>query len=87
MEHPELDRNSRKNKADKESLLDYFTRTRPGETPPAWIAEDYDEKPYLNFVIHLAPVSDDIKQPDFEPDGCVKWEFRKPEICPVGIPL
>ena len=87
MEHPELDRHLRDDKTEGESLLDYFTRTRPGETPPAWIAEDYDENPYLDFVIHLAPVSEDIKPPEFKADGCLKWEFRKPDICPVGIPI
>lgn len=70
-----------------EKPADYFKRTRPGETPPPWIAEGFEFGDFLNFLIHLAPISGDLKIPEFEADGCVVWEYRKPEICPVGIKL
>lgn len=68
-----------------EKMLDYFTRTRPNEIPPAWVKDDYEQADFLNFLIHLAPLSDKLKIPEFEPDGCISWEFRKPDICPIGI--
>lgn len=68
-----------------EKPIDYFTRTRSGEEPPAWIKDDYENAEFLNFLIHLAPLSDELKMPEFESDGCISWEYRKPEICPVGI--
>ncbi|HEX8247287.1 MAG TPA: hypothetical protein VF599_03805 [Pyrinomonadaceae bacterium] len=68
-----------------EKPLEYFKRTRPEETPPDWIKKGFEEADFLNFLIHLAPLSAELKTPLFEPDGCLLWEYRKPEICPVGI--
>jgi hypothetical protein len=68
-----------------EKPIDYFNRTRPNETPPAWIKDEYENTVFLNFLIHVAPLSGEPKTPEFEPDGCLAWEYRKPEICPVGI--
>lgn len=68
-----------------EKPIDYWNRTRPDEKPPVWVADGYDDIAYLNFLIHLAPVSDDLPVPNFESDGSVSWEYRKPEICPKGI--
>jgi hypothetical protein len=69
-----------------EKPLDYFRRTRPDEEPPAWIKDEYEDIEYVNFLIHLAPLSSiEPEIPKFESDGTLQWEFRKPEICPVGI--
>lgn len=68
-----------------EKPIDYFSRTRPAETPPAWVNDGYEEADFLDFLIHLAPFSDEITSPEFEPDGCLLWTFRKPATCPVGI--
>lgn len=70
-----------------EKPLEYFTRTRPDETPPDWIKEGFEEASFLDFLIHLAPLSAELKTPEFEPDGCIVWQYRKPEICPRGIIL
>jgi hypothetical protein len=82
-----------------ESVTDYFFRTRPQEEAPPWIAyeitEDKQKKSeyyqaavdadYVNFVVRLSPVIDDLPTPTLESDGCIAWEFRKPEKCPLGI--
>ncbi len=68
-----------------EKPLDYFARTRPGETPPDWIKNGWEDNSFLDFVIQLAPLTEDLPLPAFESDGCLLWEYRKPEICPVGI--
>lgn len=68
-----------------EKPLEYFTRTRPGEEPPAWIKDNYENAEFLNFLIQLKPLSNELKTPEFESDGSISWEYRKPEICPVGI--
>lgn len=70
-----------------EKPLDYFRRTRPGDEPPAWVKDEYEDAAYLNFLIHLAPLEKDLPLPAFEPDGCLAWQYRKPEICPLGIRL
>lgn len=70
-----------------EKPIDYFNRTRPNENPPKWIIDGWEDKPFLNFLIHLSPLEKEPKIPKFEADGCLVWEFRKPEICPVGIQL
>lgn len=70
-----------------EKPVDYFNRTRPGENPPAWIKDGWEDISYLNFLVQLKPLASELKKPEFEDDGCIKWEYRKPEICPVGIIL
>lgn len=70
-----------------EKPLEYFARTHPGETPPDWIKNGWEDDDFLNFVIHLAPLSEELPPPAFESDGCLLWQYRKPEICPVGIRL
>ncbi|HEX8367607.1 MAG TPA: hypothetical protein VF604_03490 [Pyrinomonadaceae bacterium] len=70
-----------------EKPLEYFKRTRPRETPPNWIKKGFEEADFLDFLIHLAPLSGELKMPEFEPDGCLLWEYRKPESCPRGIIL
>ncbi len=70
----------------RENPLDYFHRTRPNEEPPKWIKDEYDnETYYVNFIIRFAPLNEDLPIPKFEEDICVEWEFRKPDICPIGI--
>lgn len=73
--------------ANFEKPIDYFNRTRTGEAPPAWLVEGYEQADFLGFLIHLTPLTKDLPEPKFEPDGCLAWHYRKPEICPVGIRL
>lgn len=72
---------------DFEKPIDYFKRTRPDETPPAWITDGYDERAFLSFLVQIKPLTAEPEPVEFEEDGCIKWEYRKPEICPVGIVL
>ena len=82
-----------------EDLKTYFERTRPETLPPAWIAyeiaEDSELKNkyyqeasnsrYTDFVIRLSPVLEDINPPELDAGGAIKWEFRKPDRCPLGL--
>jgi hypothetical protein len=82
-----------------ESIKDYFLRTRKLEEISAWIAyeitEDQDKKSefyqamvdtnYIDFVIRLSPIIEDLPLPKLADDSSVEWEFRKPEKCPLGI--
>jgi hypothetical protein len=70
---------------EEEDPLDFFRRTRPGQTPPVWISGGYDDTPYVDFVVRLLPLDEEPPLPDLEPDGCIEWEFRKPDLCPVGL--
>lgn len=87
LEKPEIFRPgaTRDPAAGYEKPLDYFTRTRPGERPPAWIRDDFEFGDFLDFVIQIRPLDADLPEPEFEPDGCLLWNFRKPERCPTGI--
>lgn len=68
-----------------EKPIDYFNRTRPGQTPREWITEGWENADFLGFVIQLNPLTAELSPLRFEDDGCTAWEYRKPEICPVGI--
>lgn len=68
-----------------EKPLDYFNRTRPNEIVPDWIKEGYEDASFLDFVIHLSTFNGEMPIPKFEDDSCLEWEYRKPEICPIGI--
>ena len=70
-----------------EKPLDYFRRTRPNEEPPQWIIDGWSDTPFLNFLIHLSPLEKEPEIPEFESDGCILWQYRKPEVCPIGIEL
>lgn len=70
-----------------EKPVAYFERTRPGEPVPQWIAEGWDELNFLDFVIQLKPADTPPETQIFEEDGCLKWQYRKPEKCPKGIIL
>jgi hypothetical protein len=70
-----------------EKPLDYFSRTRPAETPPDWIKNGWEDSDFLDFVIHLAPLTGELTPPEFEDDGCLLWQYRKTQNCPVGIRL
>lgn len=70
-----------------EKPLDYFNRTRPAQNAPDWIKDGYEDASFLDFVIHLSPLSDAPLTSKFENEGCLLWEYRKPEICPMGIRL
>ena len=72
---------------DFEKPVAYFQRTRPGDSVPQWVAEGWDEQDFLDFVIQIRPsVSTPLLQ-KFEEDGCLEWQYRKPEKCPKGIIL
>lgn len=68
-----------------EKPIDYFNRTRPNENPPDWVKNGYEDAWFLDFIIHLKPFSGELPIAEFEDDGCLKWQYRKPEICPLGI--
>ncbi|MEZ5428843.1 MAG: hypothetical protein R2747_21540 [Pyrinomonadaceae bacterium] len=71
-----------------EKPLDYFNRTRSGEDPPPWIRDGWESADFLDFLIHLEPLSGrSPSPPKVESDGCLAWEYRKPKVCPVGIRL
>lgn len=82
-----------------EPLKEYFERTRPNTQIPAWIGCEIEEdlerrtkyyeeaysKHYTDFVIRLSPILEDLPPPELEEGGSVKWEFRKPDRCPLGL--
>ena len=70
-----------------EKPVDYWTRTRPGEPPPDWVKVGYEDHSFLDFVIQIAPLKDELSQPEFEDGGCLLWHYRKPDVCPAGIRL
>ncbi|GBO53685.1 hypothetical protein APA_1633 [Pseudanabaena sp. lw0831] len=85
---------------ESETLKAYFERTRPDTPIPAWIGceieedsmrrkrycdEAYASSDFIDFVIRLSPVIEDLPSPQLDTSGCIKWEFRKPERCPLGL--
>jgi hypothetical protein len=84
IENPELFKGSLK----PEHLPDYFRRTRPNEESPEWLDdENFDlENTYVNFVIKLTLLQEELPELEFEGSGFIEWEFRKPEKFPLGIP-
>ena len=82
-----------------ESIKDYFLRTQKLAEMPAWIGyeitEDSEkrsefyqaavEEKYIDFIIRLSPVIEDLPVVEIGDDSSVNWEFRKPEKCPLGI--
>jgi hypothetical protein len=82
-----------------ESIKDYFFRTRKIAEMSAWInyeiTEDSEQKAkfyqaaleanYIDFIIRLSPVIEDLPVVQIADDSSVNWEFRKPEKCPLGI--
>lgn len=82
-----------------EPLSAYFRRTRPNQEAPIWIAleltEDQtkqrqlyqalDDYRYIDFTIRLTSKLDTLPVPQISQSGGVQWEFRKPELCPLGI--
>ncbi|MGH2958772.1 MAG: hypothetical protein ACRDKE_04160 [Solirubrobacterales bacterium] len=74
--------------ASRESAQEYFERTRPGEPVPEWIAEGYEDAEFLDFVIRLERIGEaDAEAAASAGQQFLDWEFRKPEVCPVGIRL
>ena len=75
---------------DSSLLVSYWQRTRPGEDPPEWVTDSVtDESPrYVDFLVHLTSVTDDIPEPVFQEDEYwfpIALNRRTPERCPVGI--
>jgi hypothetical protein len=56
-----------------EKPLNYFARTHPGEAPSGWLADGWEENRFLDFPIHLAPLSENVTPPAFEADGGLAW--------------
>lgn len=70
-----------------EAYDDWFARTRPGQAPPAWDADEGRE--VVGFLLHLEPIDAAPKNglSDLPDDG---WfggaeNARKPELCPLGL--
>lgn len=70
-----------------EKPIDYFKRTRPDETPLDWHVEGWTDDSYLTFLIQIQPFDGATINTQFEPDGCIDWEYRTPDVCPLGIRL
>jgi hypothetical protein len=68
-----------------EKAVDYFRRTRPNQGSPTCIEDKNEEGSYIDFIIRLRPLKEESMPPDMEEDGCIKWQYRKPAICPTGI--
>ncbi len=80
---------------ENEPLTEWFYRTRPGEILPQWL-ETFQSKGYigelsdqlLTYIVHLTPLIDEPSLPTLisEIGWCGEFKFRRPEICPRGIP-
>jgi len=68
-----------------EKPREYFRRTRPNEQPPAWMSDESEGYLYVDFVVRLSELQEDPALPELEEDGCIRWEFRKPDVFPKGI--
>jgi len=69
-----------------EKPVDYWRRTRgTDEPPPDWVKDGYEDAGFLDFIIQLVPLAEELPAPEFEDDGCLLWTFRKPDKCPRGI--
>lgn len=68
----------------KESLKAYFRRTRPGEPLPVWTEQLSSS--YVNFVLHLTPVTEaEFTALSSADQQGIGWVRRKPEIAPLGL--
>ncbi len=65
----------------------YFARTRPGESAPAWVTNGFEDATFFEFLVHLTPLAGTFPEPVFEEFGCLQWNYRKPEVFPIGIRL
>jgi hypothetical protein len=79
---------------DDEPLEEWFRRTRPGMELPKWlryfnegraIGELGDE--LVSYILRLAPLEAEPPSPARDPEigWCGEFEFRRPELCPLGI--
>lgn len=84
IENPELFTGS----LEPEAPSDYFQRTRPNEEPPEWLnSENFNfENAYINFVVKLSALQGGLPDLEFEDDGLIEWEYRKPDKFPLGVP-
>ena len=80
---------------DDEPLEEWFHRTRPGVELPLWleyfkagraIGELSDD--LVSYIIRLAPLVTEPELPRLvdEIGWCGEFEFRRPALCPLGIP-
>lgn len=77
-----------------EPLEDWFHQTRPGIALPKWL-EQFKAEGYMgplsnelvSYLIRFAPLESDPPLPELvEGIGwCGIFEFRRPELCPLGI--
>jgi hypothetical protein len=70
-----------------EKAVDYFTRTRPGEPVPEWVSQGWEDAAFLDFVIHLRTLDGESSDLQTDPSSFLDWQFRKPDVCPLGIRL
>jgi hypothetical protein len=69
-----------------ETAQEYFERTWPGEQVPEWIVDGYEDAEFLDFVIQLRRIGDaDESAASSAGQQFLDWEFRKPDVCPIGI--
>ncbi len=76
-----------------EPLEDWFKRTRPNIKLPKWlqyfkeqgmIGELSDE--LVSYILRLSPLKSEPPLPKLDEVGwCSEFEFRRPELCPLGI--
>jgi hypothetical protein len=70
----------------QESAQAYFERTRPGEPVPPWISDGWEDAAFLDFVIRLQRTGDaDASAARSAGQEYLDWEYRRPDVCPVGI--
>ena len=69
----------------------WFEKTRPGMDLPLWIEEldgDLSDR-LVSYIIQLKPLENEPLFPNIDPDigWCSKFEFREPQLCPLGLPF
>lgn len=76
-EHPSLQ---------SEAANDFYQRTRPGEEMPPWIRLEDEDSSFVDFVVQISPEDLNLPPVEMSEDGFgIKWSFRKPEKCPLGL--
>jgi hypothetical protein len=78
-----------------EPLEEWFRRTRPGQDLPLWlqyfnqgraIGELGDD--LVSYILRLSPLASEPELPRLvdEIGWCGEFDFRRPDLCPLGIP-
>jgi hypothetical protein len=81
--------------AHPEPIPEWWQRTRPGEPHPEWLEslreEDYvdgEAHGLLEYIVRLTPADESVPVPPQEEDmkWCWKFDMRRPDPCPRGLP-